>query len=126
MRKVYIRVCEKQENRVNKKELSLSHSEYGNFQKLRFHGLIAKFKVDGSWKRGEWLVTRRGSQFLKGMIQVPDRVLTFRNEVVDHGTKMVGINDLGQQPYFEQDFEYEIAPVVSEVHFDERGQGILL
>ena len=47
--KVYERVCEKGENHVAKGELKLSHGEYGNFQKLRFHALIAKYKQNVEW-----------------------------------------------------------------------------
>lgn len=100
--KVYAGVSSKGENIIRMDELELSHSEFGNFQKLRFHALIAKHKVEGVWKRREWLMTRRGADFLKGNIDIPYRVQTFRNEVVAHDAKKIFIKDvLGTAPYFE-------------------------
>ncbi len=110
-------VVAKDENHIEKGDLQLSHSQYGNFQKLRFHGLIAKFKEDdGSgnlvWRRGHWLITRRGAAFLRGDEDIPSKVQTFRNRVVDRDTRLVNIKDvLGQVPHLETfaDFERERA-----------------
>lgn len=100
--KVYVGISSKGENVITKDELDLTHSEYGNFQKLRFHALIAKHKVDGKWNRRDWLITRRGVEFLKDQIKIPYRVQTFRNKVVAHDAKRIGIADvMGSQPYFE-------------------------
>jgi hypothetical protein len=86
-------------------DLSLTKVQYNNFQKLRFHGLVAK--VDN--KLGYWLITRRGGQFLRGEISVPTSVQTFRNKVTDHSEKKVSINDFkGQFPYFQSEFAYEV------------------
>lgn len=113
--KVYTQVCSTGKNVINKKSLNLSHSEYGNFQKLRFHALIAKYIVDGEWHKGEWLITHRGAQFLHGEIQVPVRVLTFRNHVEDHDEQLVTVtNVIGTQPYFEKEFDYQVAKVAPE------------
>lgn len=107
--KVYARVSKKGRNIVDKKELSLSHSEYGNFQKLRFHALIAKYKVDGEWLKGSWSVTKRGGEFLKGQTAIPARVKTFRNKVVDHDPKLIDLRSVMKRyPTFEVDFEYDI------------------
>lgn len=109
---VYKEVNEKGENRIHKNDLKLTHGEYGNFQKLRFHALIAKYKVNGEWRRGEWLLTRRGAEFLKGETTIPDRVQTFRNKVTAHGGEQVSIAQvIGEKPYFETDFAFEYADV---------------
>lgn len=106
--KIYNRVQVKNENCVSKRELSLTHSEYGNFQKLRFHGLIARYRPDGRWDRMSWLITRRGGQFLRGEIQVPARVRTFRNKVTGHDEELVDIKKvIGTEPYWDQKFSFE-------------------
>ena len=105
------------ENHIDKGDLQLSHSQYGNFQKLRFHGLIAKWKEADeagikAWRRGHWLITKRGAAFLRGEEDVPYKVQTFRNRVVDHDSRLVNIKDvLGQVPHLETfaDFERERA-----------------
>lgn len=99
---IYSTVCSKSENKISKDELDLTHSEYGNLQKLRFHALIAKYKKDGVWRRGDWLITKRGADFLKGYCEIPYRVQTFRNKVVAHDAKKVGISDvMKSDKYFE-------------------------
>lgn len=113
--KAYAVVCEKGDYHFTKKDLDLNHSEYGNFQKLRFHGFIAKHKVDGEWKRGEWILTRRAGDFLTGKIDIPARVQTFRNKVVDHDIIRVTVGEvMKSEPYFEVDFDYSIFDPVQE------------
>lgn len=97
-------VHQKGENRVAKHELTLEHSAYGNYQKLRFHGLIAKYKEDGVVQRGQWLITKRGADFLANKIAVPHAVQTFHNKVVDHSESRVYLHDVmtdSDIPYFE-------------------------
>lgn len=98
------KIINKNENRIHlQDDLSLSKTEYNNFQKLRFHGLIAHCKnEDGSRDSGYWLITKRGSEFLKGSLSIPDRVKTFRNHVVGHSTHLVSIAGvIGSTPFAE-------------------------
>ncbi len=91
------------------KDLKLDHSEYGNFQKLRFHGLIAKNKIAGDIEERVWLITHRGADFLKGLIQIPAKVQTFRNRVTEHDEELVTVTDVMKgQIYWEQKFEYDL------------------
>lgn len=92
-------------------DLRLSSSEYNNFQKLRFFALIAKVRLpDKSHKAGWWLLTHRGSQFLKGKITVPARVKTYRNKVIDHDAHQIQISGfIDEAVWFEQRPKYEIA-----------------
>jgi hypothetical protein len=86
------------------KDLNLSKTEYNNFQKLRFHGLIAH---SGN-KAGYWLITKRGGSFLRDEIEIPDGVKTFRNKVEGHSEKMIKISDFrGKFPSFQSEFAYE-------------------
>ena len=99
----YVHTNKKNEFHLSK-HLDLSKNQYNNFQKLRFHALVAK--VDD--KPGYWLITKRGGQFLRGEIAVPKKVETFRNEVIDHSTDQVHINDLKHKiPSFDSEFAYE-------------------
>lgn len=85
-------------------DLNLSKVEYNNFQKLRFHGLVAKVPE----KPGYWLITRRGGQFLRGEIVIPDSVETYRNAVKNHSPKMIHIGELKNKfPEFQSQFAYE-------------------
>jgi hypothetical protein len=98
-------IIKKGENKVHlQNDLLLSKTEYNNFQKLRFHGLIAHCKdKDGGRDSGSWLLTSRGNDFVKGELAVPSRVRTFRNTVIDHDSKNVYIRDvIGSTPYLEE------------------------
>lgn len=108
--KCYDYVKEHDLNRFKMNELKLSHSEYGNFQKLRFHGLIAKCKFLGEVQEREWLLTKRGAEFLCGKIEVPKQVQTFRNKVVDHSLETVHVSRVweGQIPWFQSKFDYSL------------------
>jgi hypothetical protein len=103
--KIYKKVSDKKENIVRMQELDLNHSEYGNFQKLRFHALIAKYKINGVWKKGEWLLTKRGAEFLKGQIEIPFRVQTFRNKIVAYDIKKVFLVDVAGPVYWFEGYE---------------------
>lgn len=92
------------------RELNLSKNEYNNFQKLRYHALIAKcYDRLGNHKPGYWLITDRGGKFLRGEMSVPAKVKTFRNKVVDHDLDTVNIRDYrGKVSWFETDFDFDI------------------
>lgn len=102
----------KNQNSVNMKELRdhLKPFQYTQSTKLRFHGLIAKDKVNGKWN-GHWLITKRGGEFLRGEISIPQKVQTFRNRVIDHDDITVTFRELmGADPYLEtfRDLDYGV------------------
>lgn len=87
----------------------LTTTEQMNWTKLRFHGLVAKVKENGEWKRGYWLITKRGGEFLRAKVEIPKKVQTFRNKVVDHSTELVTIRDvIDSTEYWQIDFPGEI------------------
>lgn len=88
------------------RDLKLSHNEAANFQKLRFHALVAH--AEKNERSGYWLITARGGQFLRGEIAVPRRVKTFRNHITGHDIILTKISDFrGKVTEFEKDFAYE-------------------
>lgn len=92
----------------------LTPHEWNNFSRLRFHGMVAKYKENGLHKSGYWLITKRGADFLNGRETVPQSVTVFRNKVVDHAIDEVSIGDVMRDetvPYFEhrEDIIYEPA-----------------
>lgn len=100
----YVHGANKNEFHLQKHLPSLTKTQYNNFQKLRFHALVAK--IDG--KAGYWLITARGGEFLRGERAVPMRVSTFRNKVVGHSEETVHISSLKNRiPEFESQFAYE-------------------
>ena len=88
-------------------DLNLTKMEYNNFQKLRFHGLVAH--ADENKKSGYWLLTSRAGKFLHGEITIPKKVKTFRNRVIEHSEEVTGIADFRNQvEWFESEFNFDV------------------
>ena len=126
-------VIKNQKNSVHlQTELSLTKNEYNNFQKLRYHGMVAKC-VDPDTKErmgGFWLLTKRGNEFLRDLISLPHTVYTFRNKIVDKHPDRVRMSDVlkdADLPIWDKDFICDYADVhdIEEVKFDMNGQGLI-
>lgn len=105
-------VHENQRNSFNQKDVrdKLEPYQYTQFTKLRFHGLIAKIKdEDGIW-HGDWLITSRSAEFLRGDISIPQKVQTFRNRVIGHDDINITVREVyGSDIYLETKVDF-IAP----------------
>jgi hypothetical protein len=126
------KVIEKDSNAIHLKQLTLSKSEYNNFQKLRYHGLVARVKNNqGEVETGYWLLTKRGNLFLMDKIVVPKKVLIFRNSIVDKSIEETKLSDIlkSDDPFWfeKKDYEFEFIDVLdiegdSELLTDKNGQ----
>lgn len=112
--KLRMAIHSKGENDIHiAQEMGLTKSEYNNFQKLRYFGLVAKVRVEGKRNQGRWLLTHRGALFLDGKISVPSKVQTFRNRISDRTGEFIKISDIYKSfelPNFQNidDFEFEL------------------
>jgi hypothetical protein len=84
-------------------------TRYNNFQKLRYHGLIAQARRNGVKLRDEWVITRNGWAFLRGELSLPKYVTVLDNHLVEGGkskhlVKMLDVLKGGM--YLETQFEY--------------------
>lgn len=133
--KFRIQVLERNTNMIHlKNEVPLTKSEFTNFQKLRYHGLVAKY-IDPVTKQhiaGYWLLTKRGNQFCKDQLSIPSIVYTFRNKIVDKHKVFVKLSEVlkgNDMPYWDvkEYFPFEFADImdIEEVAFDMNGQGFL-
>lgn len=102
LRKIWEYVVTGKENKIDVGKAGLNYEERSRVTQLRFHGLIAKYKTaTGTQVPSTWLMTKRGGDFLKGIITIPAIVYTFDNEVIGHGIEQVGrkyfrtLNDFG-------------------------------
>ena len=128
-------VFDKGENKIHlikdmqKKSYQLEPYEWKNWTKVRFHGLAAKYKINGKWKRGYWLLTARGAEFLNGKIQIPAKVRTYHNKVTAHDEVLVTVKDvIGSTPYVEteKDIDFDVMSIEEEINFNAQGQGVLI
>lgn len=109
-------VQKQQLNVVRKSAIELSHSQYGNFQKLRYFGLIHHLKDDdGKEIRDAWLITSSGWKFLRGDWAAAARVQTFQNRIMQRSPERVTIHDVmrkkDQVDYWPRstDFKFDLA-----------------
>jgi len=88
----------KHENKIHmQQDLSLSNTEFANYQKLRLFGLIAHYKENGEVQRGYWLLTWKGSRFLKNQLPIHRSVKTLNNSVIARDVAQVFISDVWEE-----------------------------
>lgn len=105
-------VHEKNSNNFTWKEVRdrLKPFQYTQQTKLRLHALIAKIKDDNDKFTGEWLITRRAAEFLRGDITIPLKVQVCDNTVIGHDDINVSVREVyGSDPYLEGKADF-IAP----------------
>ena len=87
-------------------EVELNKNQYNNFQKLRYHGLVAKVKD----QVGCWLLTRNGLAFLRGEKSIAKEIQVENNMIVEYGDKEVTIHDYSQlgAEYWQKEFSINI------------------
>lgn len=68
---------------------ALNKTEFANFQKLRYFGLVQK-----SEQSGYWSITYSGFEFLRGRKDKPKKVYVFRNRVKEVDEQRVYLKDI--------------------------------
>lgn len=106
-------------NDFKKRDLEQSgdmpHSFYGNWQKLRYHGLVTQVRVDGTKIKDRWLITRQGWEFLRGVKDLPTFVLVKDNHIKHRSEQLINVKDVYRgSEIIETSFEY----------FDEAGNPV--
>lgn len=85
-------------NKVHpRNDLLLTKSEYNNFQKLRYHGLIAKYKIAGEIIPGYWLITFKGYNFLNEATATASYVEVLNNRVVGYSDNFVTYSEVAKE-----------------------------
>ena len=94
-----------------------SYGPANNFKKLRYWGLITHADKDEDGypiHNGMWLITTNGGRFLRGELQEPKTIWTFRNKRIPErdSPEQAGIDDFrGKVPEFQRDFATEVMPL---------------
>lgn len=87
---------------------TLGQAAYGNFTRLRYHGLITPLRDDaGNRIKGKWIITRNGWAFLRGEKDIHKYVLVKNNHISARSDVKINI----RQVYYGSDtiqttFEY--------------------
>lgn len=107
-------VHEKGSNNFTWKEVRdrLKPFQYTQQTKLRLHALIAKIKDEDDKFTGEWLITSRAAQFLRGDITIPQKVQVQSNTVIGYDDINVGVREVyGSDIYLEGKADFITPPV---------------
>lgn len=87
----------------------MSHSQLANLQKLRYWDMIRK-APNSNAKGGEWIITRRGRDFIEGRISLSKKVITYRAEVVKFEGVQVSVQDVTGGWKYRPDYAREGRP----------------
>ena len=79
-------------------------SQYNNFQKLKYFGLVEK--AGEGPHSGIWRITYLGWAFLRGEHNAPKRVRTYRGEVTEVDTERVLFKDIDLTKFWEKHEDY--------------------
>jgi len=70
-------------------KMGLDYTQFTNFQKLRYFGLIVSTN-----ENSEWQITDQGIWFLQSRIQIPRFVITRNASVIRKSSELVFINEV--------------------------------
>lgn len=108
LRKIADRVKDSGVKQVNYDDIPVPHALHSQRSKLRQHGLIAKYKENGTHVANMWVITNKGWDWLTGK-PIPAVVLVFDNQVLGHDGGEITISEaLGEN---KKPNEFEQAPI---------------
>lgn len=81
-------------NEINIQIFRDNITDYNNWQKLRFHGLITHVEKNGIKQRGLWLITRQGWEFLEGKKELPKWVEIEDNHIVARSEQTISVREV--------------------------------
>lgn len=90
-------------------DTKLTYSQRANFIKLQYWGLIARANTNLE-RGGEWYITEKGFQFMRGEISLQHFVWTYRNQVQRFEGKQESITDLTGGWKYRPDYAREAVP----------------
>lgn len=100
LRRAADHVIKTMDNKFMVREISRpeEYSMFHNFQKLRYHGLIAPIRDENGKKlKGQWLITRNGWAFVRGEIELSKFVLVANNHIRERSEKKVSLREVNAQ-----------------------------
>ena len=93
--------------------LGMRNSVQTNFQKLRYWGLVrnAPSPQTGALQTGWWEITELGERFVRGEVDVPSHVVTYRADVIERSDTRVSIDDLVPDAQTRDEFRRLMQPL---------------
>lgn len=94
----------------------LNHSQRCNLLKMQYWGMLARANPDKD--SGEWYITEKGFQFMRGEVSMPHYVRTFRNEVQGFEGKDLLVTEVTDGWSFASDYARDMKPHQPELEPD--------
>lgn len=116
LRKIADRVRDSGSKQVNYDDIPVPHALHSQRSKLRQHGLIAKYKENGTHVANMWVITNKGWDWLTGK-PIPAVVMVFDNQVLGHDGGEITIQEALGENKRANEFEQEtITPDEAKVY----------
>lgn len=93
---------------VEIRTLDMTTSEWTNFQKLRYWGLIDSIIGENHRRGGCWRITNLGTDFLNNQISIPKKVTMYRNTVVKTSFDTIQFKDVSADYEYRADYAEQI------------------
>jgi hypothetical protein len=86
---------------VHIRDIQANHSGGGDFAKLRWWKLVEQQTNDDETKRdsGLWKVTQLGLDFMQGLVDLPESVTVYDNEVLSVSDKLKSFKECLKEPF---------------------------
>lgn len=75
-------------------DLKLTKSQYTNFAKLAYWGLVVKANPKGGERGGMWAITDEGWRFVRGKEKIQKYACVYRGDVVRRLGPMLSVTDI--------------------------------
>lgn len=86
-------------------DLGLTYSQRTNSQKIRYWGLARPYITEDTvQKRGWWVITKKGIDFITGKLLIPKYVVMYRNNVVREERPMITFKEASDGYLYRQDY----------------------
>jgi hypothetical protein len=92
------KLSEQPNTTANISKIGLTHNQIANFQKLKYWSLVEKGTTSGVWS-----LSLCGKHFLWNGMEVPERVITFRDKVVGRSDKNISLPVVNDRKYMRKE-----------------------
>ncbi len=90
--------------KANLNRLNLTHSEFNNFQKLHYFGLVISERSSN-----QWIITEKGRLFMEGKASVEKYVITQNARIIGKSDEKVFIQDVKEAVQYKIDWQQQAA-----------------
>lgn len=99
---------------INLGDLGLTRSQWDNFQKLRYWGLVAPSYDGDVRRRGVWQITEKGRLFVTGVTVIQRVARTYRGRTVGYEGALVRVDYVDKRYKLREEYVADATPHTKE------------